>query len=197
MPNSTEVLSQISLALSYVLQESMELSDEQALAVSAIYPAWHVGVKYKKGQVVRRPDGAIYRCQQNHESAEGNEPETSEYWAAVTVDPDTGYEVWMQPQNASNAYNYGDVVWYPDVDTQLYRSLKNNNKKEPTDSKSWEPVASAETMSADPYADWSITESGLSEHTIAELKGYMEANGIDQTGCSLKADYVARILESA
>lgn len=140
MPNSTEVLTQISLALSYVLQNSTDLTDDQALAVSAIYPAWHVGVKYKKGQVVRYDDGAIYRCQQNHTSADGDEPPSSANWAAVTVDPSTGYEVWMEPQNAANAYNYGDIVWYPEVDTQLYKSLKNHNKKEPTDAKSWEPV---------------------------------------------------------
>ena len=28
-------------------------------------------------------------------------------------------------------------MWYPELNAQLYMSIKNNNKKEPTDSKSW------------------------------------------------------------
>ena len=137
MATNFDILSQLSLALSYVLQDAVDLSDEQAIAVSAIYPAWHVGVKYKKGHVVRYDDGNIYRCQVNHTSAEGDDPTSSSNWAVVTVDPSTGYEVWMEPQNASTAYNYGDIVWYPDMDGDLYTSLKNNNKKPPTDTKSW------------------------------------------------------------
>lgn len=197
MANNTEILSQISLALSYVLQNSVDLSDEQALAVSAIYPAWHENVKYKTGQVVRYDDGNIYRCAQNHTSEAGNEPPASDDWKIVEVDPSTGYEKWIEPSNAANAYNYGDIVWYPEIGDQLYMSIKNNNKKEPTDAKSWEPIDTPATLSVDPYADWEITEEGLSAHTIAELQEYMEANGIDDSGCNVKADYIARIIENS
>lgn len=138
MPSQKEILSQISLALSYVLQNSIDLTDEQSLAVSSIYPAWHTGVKYKKGQKCNY-EGKLYVCLNNHESAEGNDPSVnSADWSEVTVDPSTGYEIWVAPQSASNAYNYGDIVWYPDMEGQLYMSIKNNNKKEPTDEKSWQ-----------------------------------------------------------
>lgn len=44
------------------------------------------------------------------------------------------------------------------------------------------------------YEGWEITEEGLTSHTIAELKQYMEDHGIGTEGCDLKADYVAAIL---
>lgn len=143
MVTNIEIFEQLSLAIAYVLQQATDLSDAQALQVAGIYPEWHVDVHYKAGQRARK-DSKLWVCAKNHTSSDSTVPGTDDnYWTEVTVDASTGYEVWVEPQNASNAYNYGDVVWYPDVNTTLYRSLKNNNKKPPTDSKSWE-VASVD-----------------------------------------------------
>lgn len=44
------------------------------------------------------------------------------------------------------------------------------------------------------YADWELTEDGLTAHTVAELAEYMADWDIPATGCDLKADFVAAIL---
>lgn len=131
MATTKEVLEQISLALSYVVQNQDGFSDAQALQVSAIYPAWHVDVDYRKGQICRY-NGALYRCIGDHESQAGWAPDTAvSLWDAVTIDPETGYDVWQQPSGAHDAYNIGDRVLYPDADGQVYESLINGNTWSP------------------------------------------------------------------
>lgn len=49
----------------------------------------------------------------------------------------------------------------------------------------------------DPYYSWEMTEEFLNGKTIAELQAYMEAKGIDDTGCNVKADYIAMIIENS
>lgn len=46
----------------------------------------------------------------------------------------------------------------------------------------------------DPYADWIITDEGLTTHTVAELEAYMDWYSISRKGLTLKADLVAAIL---
>lgn len=131
MATTKEVLEQISLALSYVVQNQDQFSDAQALQVSAIYPEWHVDVDYRTGQICRY-QSQLYRCVQNHTSQAEWTPDTaSSLWDAVTIDPETGYDVWTQPSGAHDAYNIGDRVLYPDADGQVYESLINGNTWSP------------------------------------------------------------------
>lgn len=130
MSNSQiELLQQVSLALSYMAQNDTNLSDEQALAISAIYPAWHTGVDYRTGQVVNF-NAQLYRCVQDHLSQDGWAPNVAvSLWSPIRYN-DEGVEQWTQPTGAHNAYNVGDVVEH---NSKRWKSLVNGNVWEPSD----------------------------------------------------------------
>lgn len=131
MPSTIETLQQLSLAIAYMVQNQDGFSDAQALAVSAIYPEWHVGVDYRVKQVCRY-SGQLYRCVQAHTSQADWTPDSAaSLWDAITIDPETGYDVWQQPSGAHDAYNVGDRVLYPDADGKVYESLINGNTWSP------------------------------------------------------------------
>lgn len=130
MSKDTELYSQIGLALSYVLQNCVDLSDGQANAISRVYPEWHVDVDYKAKQVCRY-NGDLYRCAQDHKSSEENNTSVASLWTKVTIDQGTGYDVWQQPTGAHNAYNVGDRVLYPDERGNVYESVVNGNTWSP------------------------------------------------------------------
>lgn len=131
MPNQNEILEQMSLAIAYVVQNQDMFSDAQALQVSAIYPEWHVDVNYRAKQVCRYND-ELYRCAQDHTSqADWTPDKSASLWTKITIDPDTGYDVWQQPTGAHDAYNTGDRVLYPDAKGKVYESLINGNTWSP------------------------------------------------------------------
>lgn len=131
MATTKEVLEQISLALSYVVQNQDGFSNAQALQVSAIYPEWHIDVDYRTGQICRY-QSQLYRCVKDHTSqAEWTPDAVASLWDAVTIDPETGYDVWVQPSGSHDAYNIGDRVLYPDADGKVYESLINGNTWSP------------------------------------------------------------------
>lgn len=137
--NTTQLLEKVSLALSFVVQNQDQFSDEQALSVAELYPEWHVGVDYRAGQIVRR-DGQLYRVAQAHASQADWTPEASaSLFSAVSF---TGtVENWVQPTGAHDAYNVGDHVMHGGVE---YVSLVNGNVWEPGTESSgtlWEAVA--------------------------------------------------------
>lgn len=145
MPSTVETLRQMSLAIAYMVQNQDGFSDEQALAVSAIYPEWHVGVDYRVKQVCRY-NGQLYRCVQAHTSQADWTPDSAaSLWDAITIDPETGYDVWQQPSGAHDAYNVGDRVLYPDADGKVYESLINGNVWSPDAyPQGWQLVEEAE-----------------------------------------------------
>ena len=90
-------------------QGAQELSDAEALAVKALYPAWAAGTAYAAGiRVVY--DGKLYKCLQAHTSQAGWTPDAAPaLWASVSVD---AWPEWVQPTGAHDAYNTGDKVSY-------------------------------------------------------------------------------------
>ena len=90
-------------------QGAQELSDAEALAVKALYPAWAAGTAYASGiRVVY--DGKLYKCLQAHTSQADWTPDAaSALWVAVSVDE---WPEWVQPTGAHDAYNTGDKVSY-------------------------------------------------------------------------------------
>lgn len=130
MPSTIETLQQMSLAIAYIVQNQADFSDAQAIAVRAIYPEWHVEVEYRAKQVCRY-NGELYRCAQAHTSSEQNNPTVASLWTKITIDPETGYDVWQQPSGAHDAYNVGDRVLYPDADGKVYESTINGNAWSP------------------------------------------------------------------
>ena len=162
---------------------------------------WHkpVGSHDAPGMGAKRhypdADGPIYVSKR-----EGNtsEPGTDEWWqiegGETVEEPDE------KPSNNPAEYDpehqyakgeqctYNGVVYEWTLDTPGIWSPEAYPQ-------GWKEIE-AVTMSIDPYVDWEISEDALTSHTIAELKAYMEANGIDDAGCNVKADYIGRIIES-
>ena len=84
-------------------------TDEQALPVQALYPAWRSGVDYVAGQRVLH-GGTLYKCVQAHTSQADWTPEaTPALWVVVSIEE---YPEWVQPTGAHDAYNTGDKVSY-------------------------------------------------------------------------------------
>ena len=106
------------------------LSEDRALEVPAVFPAWQVGIAYQTGDVVAYGtnsvgDPQLYKVVQAHTS-QGIYPPgsgTESLYDALGLD-EQGYPVWSQPTGALDAYNTGDIVNYNGV---LYRSLIDGN----------------------------------------------------------------------
>lgn len=104
------------------------MTNKQVLSVSTLWPAWSAeGVGYKVGDVVQHEE-QVYRCVQDHASQASWTPDAApSLWDAVTIDPETGYDVWRKPSGEQDAYNIGDRVLYPDAGGQVYESLIDGN----------------------------------------------------------------------
>lgn len=100
-------------------------TDEQALSVPALYPAWRSGVAYTAGQRVLYR-GVLYKVLQDHTSQADWKPEaTPALWVVVSIDE---YPEWVQPTGAHDAYNKGDKVTYNNLH---YISLIDSNVYSP------------------------------------------------------------------
>lgn len=104
---------------------SVSLADGDALEVTELFPAWVAETEYSIGQRVRYGD-KLYKCVQAHTSQADWTPDaTPALWTEVAKPGEI--PVWKQPTGAQDAYQAGDKVWYPDVDTTVYESLINDN----------------------------------------------------------------------
>lgn len=106
------------------------LTDEQALEVATVYPAWEAGCSYAKGDIVcyganSTGDPQLYKVVQAHTSQAEWLPGqgTDSLYDAIGLD-EGGYPIWSQPSGAHDAYNQGDIVSYNGI---LYRSLIDGN----------------------------------------------------------------------
>lgn len=106
-----------------------DLTDEQALTVSTLYPEWKTGVEYEARQIVR-DGGHLFRCAQKHTSSEQNNTSVASLWTQIDKGGD-GVDVWQQPTGAHDAYNKGDRVHYPDSDGPIYVSQIDGNTWSP------------------------------------------------------------------
>ena len=108
------------------------LTDEQAMEVATVYPAWAAGIAYKAQEMVTYGvndvgDPQLYRCAQAHTSQDDWTPDkTPALWVAIGLEPDQ-VPVWSQPTGAHDAYNTGDRVHYPGADGPIYKSLIDGN----------------------------------------------------------------------
>lgn len=106
------------------------LSEEQALEVAAVYPAWEAGKSYAVGDILsygtnQVGDPQLYKVVQAHTSQADWLPGqgTDSLYDAFGLNQ-AGYPVWSQPTGAHDAYNKGDIV---DYNGTLYRSLIDGN----------------------------------------------------------------------
>ena len=105
------------------------LTDEQALEIATVYPAWQSGRSYSVGEVISYGtnslgDPQLYKVVQAHTSqAEWTPDATPALYDAFGLD-ESGYPIWAQPSGAHDAYSAGDIVNYNGT---LYQSTINGN----------------------------------------------------------------------
>ena len=100
-------------------------TDEQALSVPALYPAWRSGVRYASGQRVIF-DGVLYKVLQDHTSQDDWTPDAAPSLFARVLIPDVEtIPEWVQP-DSTNPYSKGDKVthngktWISDIDNNVW-----------------------------------------------------------------------------
>lgn len=113
------------IAALVTLRESA--TDEQALAVPALYPAWREGASYATGERVQY-DGALYKVLQDHDAQADWTPEAAPSLFAQVLIPDADViPEWVQP-DSTNPYMAGDKVTH---NGSTWESLIDNNVWEP------------------------------------------------------------------
>ena len=105
------------------------LTDEQAMEISTVYPAYEVGKAYKADEFITYGindvgDPQLYQVLQDHSSAEQWPPDTATSLYKKIGVTSGGYPEWVQPLGATDAYNKGDIVSYKG---KLYRSTIDSN----------------------------------------------------------------------
>lgn len=110
------------------------LTDDKALEIASVYPAWAAQTYYKTGDIISygtNPvgDPQLYKVAQDHMSQDIYPPGTGteSLYTAIGLD-ESGYPVWAQPTGSHDAYNTGDIVRYNGV---LYRSKIDGNTWSP------------------------------------------------------------------
>lgn len=100
-------------------------TDEQALSVPVLYPAWRSGVAYVTGQRVLH-NAVLYKVLQDHTSQETWTPEAApSLFAKVLIPDETVIPEWVQP-DSTNPYMKGDKVlhngktWTSDIDNNVW-----------------------------------------------------------------------------
>ena len=84
-------------------------TDEQALAVPALYPAWREGVDYAEGTRVQH-GGVLFRVLQAHTAQAAWTPDAAPSLFAKVLIPDANViPEWEQP-DSTNPYMKGDKV---------------------------------------------------------------------------------------
>ncbi len=107
--------------------ETTQLSDEDALAVAAAFPAWveKIGKPVNQGERYWY-DGRLWKVLQAHTAQEEWTPDTAmSLFVEVSI---VEWPEWVQPTGAQDAYNTGDKVTY---NGQHYISLIDNNTWSP------------------------------------------------------------------
>ena len=106
------------------------LTDDQALEIATVYPAWQSGWAYSVGEVISYGtnsfgDPQLYKVVQAHTSQDNWRPGagTESLYDAFGLD-ESGYPIWAQPSGAHDAYSAGDIVNYNGT---LYQSTINGN----------------------------------------------------------------------
>lgn len=124
--NMEQASEQIRKALQIFAQT---LTDEQAMEISTIYPAYEVGKEYKADEFITHGindvgDPQLYRVVQAHTSQSDWTPDATPALYTPIGLSEEGYPTWSRPTGAHDAYNTGDIV---DYNGTLYKSLIDGN----------------------------------------------------------------------
>ena len=117
-----------------------DLSEEELSDLVDLYPAWQPGVVAKAGKL-RRYDGGLYRCIQEHTTqADWTPPETPSLWEETV--PSGVIQAWTPPTGAHDAPNLGDLRTHND---RVWESMRDGNTSEPGTDQWWTDVTDEHT----------------------------------------------------
>jgi len=111
---------------------ALSLDEEAAMEIATVYDAWKTDKLYKSNEYITYGlnsvgDPQLYKVIQTHTSQSDWTPDaTPALYQAIGL-ADDGVPIWSQPTGAHDAYNSGDIVWYPDKDGNKYKSLIDGN----------------------------------------------------------------------
>lgn len=110
---------------------AVSLPDEDALEAVELFPAWAADTAYA-ADVRIRYDGKLYRCVQAHTSQSDWTPDaTPALWTEVALPGEI--LVWKRPTGVQDAYDYGDKVYYPTENDDIYQSIYDGKNSWPPD----------------------------------------------------------------
>lgn len=118
----------VNAAVAVAQIQAQSLTDEQALNVQAIYPAWNAGnVTYTIGYKILY-NNVLYKCLQQHNSQSDWTPDAApSLWAKVLISDSEVIPEWEQP-DSTNPYGKGDRVTH---NGKTWESLVDSNVWEP------------------------------------------------------------------
>ena len=138
--NMEQASEQIRKALQMFAQT---LTDEQAMEIATVYPAYEVGKAYTVNELFTYGvndvgDPQLYRVVQAHTSQSDWTPDATPALYTPIGLSEEGYPTWSRPTGAHDAYNTGDIV---DYNGTLYKSLIDGNVWSPDEYPAgWEKV---------------------------------------------------------
>lgn len=112
---------------------AQSLSDDAAMEIATVFPAYEVGKAYKANEMFVYGlndvgDPQLFRVIQAHTSQSDWKPdETASLYSAIGLNA-SGYPLYSQPTGAHDAYNKGDIV---DYNGKLYESVVDGNVYSP------------------------------------------------------------------
>ena len=117
----TDIIEQAKAIRAATQEMGRTAADDVALSCPALFDEWKAGVDYVTGDI-RKRNGNLYRCLQNHTSQDDWTPEAAvSLWVEI-ADPSIEWPEWVQPTGAHDAYAQGAKVthnekhWTSDVD---------------------------------------------------------------------------------
>lgn len=107
------------------MAEAGSIDDITAVEHADLFAEWAYPIVYKKGNI-RRFNGILYRCIQDHTSQVDWTPDVAVSMWVVTADPAEEWPAWSQPIGAHDAYDAGakvshnDKRWTSDVNGNVW-----------------------------------------------------------------------------
>ena len=121
----TDIIEQAKAIRAATQEMGRTAADDVALSCPALFDEWKAGVGYVTGDI-RKRNGNLYRCLQNHTSQDDWTPEAAvSLWVQI-ADPAIEWPDWVQPTGSTDAYAQGAKVthnekhWTSDVDNNVW-----------------------------------------------------------------------------
>lgn len=124
-----------------IVKAAASLPDEDALNAKELYPKWEIGIECTADTRYFYND-ELYRCNQTHTSQSDWTPDITPALFTKVALPEE-ILVWKRPTGAHDAYDYGDKVYYPAKDDDIYISVYDGKNSWSPDEypQGWEKVS--------------------------------------------------------